>query len=253
MSVNTVDILQKIRQNTFSDYNKITLDRESLRLLSYLFLNPDCQSDIDLFSLPGENIRLFDLGQHIITAAPATLAKYAQQKKLLHLNKMDILQCFAVEHAVDIHNNKIDLKNNPYYALAHLLNYSRVKKIVFFSKKKFAWLESTLPWGKIIFKKVIIPETLDVDINDFVFHHFGVVVDRDNKKNKLANIIYQKQINNTYIVDWIKQTIVKNIVIDFSDQSIFQQNVVDNILHPQQVKPIINPQDIEMGKIKFQK
>lgn len=253
MSANKVDILQKVRQSTFSNYHKITLDRQALQLLSYLFLNPDCQADVDLFSLPGNNLKLSDLGQHIITAAPATLAKYAQQKNILHLTKMDILQCFAVEHATDIHSNKIDINNNPYYALAHLLNYSQIKKIDFFSQQKFATLESKLPWGKIIFKKVLIPATLNVFENDFVYHHFGVVVARDDKKNKLANIIYQKQINNTHIANWIKQTIVKKIVIDFTNQNIFKQDVVDNILHPQKVKSIINPQDIEQGKIKFQK
>lgn len=254
MLKNKVDILQKIRQDTFPNYHKITLDREALRLISYLFLNPDCQADIDLFSLPGKVIKLFDLGDHIITAAPATLAKYAQQKNLLHLTRIDILHCFALEHAVDIHNNKIDVNKNPYYALAHLLNYSQVKKIDYFSGKKFVVLESRLPWGKIIFKKVLVPMTLNIFPNDFVYHHFGVVVATDNnKKIKSTNVIYQKQINNIYIVKWMHQIIAKKIVIDFTDQKIFQQNIVDNILHPNKVKLIKNPQDIDQKKIKFQK
>lgn len=253
MSTNQVDILQKVRQKTFPNYHKITLDRSALRLIGYLFLNPDCQADIDLFSLPGKVVKLSDLGQHIITAAPSTLAKYAQQKNLLHLTKSDILLCFALEHATDIHDNKIDIKNNPYYALAHLLNFSQVKKINFFSQQKFANLESSFPWGKIIFKKVLIPTSLKVSENDFVYHHFGVIVAKENKADRLATKIYRQQINNSLITQWSKETIRKKIIIDFAEQNIFQQNVVDKILHPQKVKVITKPQDIDQGKIKFQK
>ncbi len=253
MPTNIVDILQKVRQNTFPHYHKITLDREALRLISYLFLNPDCRADIDLFSLPGKILKLSDIGQHIITAAPATLAKYAQQKNILHLTQADILQCFALDHATDIHNNNIATKNNPFYALAHLLNFSQVKKIYFFSQQKFADLESRLPWGKIVFKKVLIPSSLKISENDFGYHHFGVVVATDYKSDKLASIIYKQQINNIYTVGWQKETIRKKIIIDFTNQNIFKQNVVDNILHPQKVKSIKKPQDIQQGKIKFQK
>ncbi len=252
MNSNKIEVLQKIRRLTFPTYDQITLDRKGLQVINYLFLNPDCQADIKLASLTGPIIKLASLGQHIITAAPSTLAKYAQKHNINHLQTGDILHCFALEHAHDLSANKIDIKYKPHYALAHLLNFSQVKKIDRLAKQRLATLESRLPWGKIIFKKVFIPNDLKISVQDYVYHHFGVVVARDDK-SELAQKIYQEQINHLQIATWLKETIKKSIVIDFSNVNIFQQNVVDNIIHPQKVKLISNPQDIAQGKIKFKK
>ncbi len=244
--------LQRIRQITFPDYQKITLDRLALRVVSHLFLNPDCRADIDLFSLPGKKIRLADLGQHIITAAPSTLAKYAQHHHLIQLGESDILRCFALDHADDIKNNQIDRQNGPAYALAHLLNISRLTKIDYVSKKRLVTLHTKTTLGNIIFKKVLLPTELKAEVGNLVYHHFGVVVAVGNKDEILDNI-YQLQLNNIYFNIWQQAIIRKNIIIDFSDAKIFSQNVVDNILHPQKIKSLKQPQDIKKGKIKFQK
>jgi hypothetical protein len=247
-----IDKLQQVRIATFAKYQDITISRGALQLIANLFLNPDCQSDIDLISLKGRKIRLFELGQHIITAAPSTLARYAQTHNLLLLNENDILKCFALDHATDIVNNKIDFKKNPHYALAHLLNLSQVEKKYITKGRELCDLKTSTNWGQEIYRKVLIPKNINISVGEFVYHHFGVIVAKANDE-KIAKEIVKNKNKNIFIKSWSRLTVKKDITLDFSDKKLFSQDVLDNILHPYKVKVYKNPQDIKQGEIKFQK
>lgn len=247
-----IDKLQQVRIATFPKYQDITLSRKALQLIANLFLNPDCQSDIDLISIKGGKIKLYELGQHIITAAPSTLARYAEAHNLLYLTENDILKCFAVDHATDIVNNKIDFKKNPHYALAHLLNLSQVEKKYIVKGRGLCDLKTSTVWGEVLYRKVLVPKNINIFIGEFVYHHFGVIIAKAGD-DKIAKEIVKNKNKNNIIKSWSRLTVKKNIILDFSDQKLFTQNVLDNILHPQQVKTYKNPEDIKHGKIKFQK
>ena len=247
-----IEKLQQVRLATFPKYQDITLSRGALQLVANLFLNPDCQSDIDLISIKGGKVRLYELGQHIITAAPSTLARYAEVHNLLHLTENDILKCFALDHATDIVNNKIDFKKNPHYALAHLLNLSQVEKKYIVRGRELCDLKTSTVWGQEIYQKVLVPKNLKVSKDEFVYHHFGVIVAKALNE-KIAKEIVKNKNKNVFIKSWSRATVKKDIILDFSDQKLFTQDVLDNILHPQQVKIYKNPEDIKHGKIKFQK
>jgi len=245
-----IEKLQAVRARTFIDYQKITLDRDALKIVSHLFFNPECQSDIDLITLPGKIIKLKDLGEHIITAGPSTLAKFANNHNIKHLTKADLLKCFALDHARDVKDNKVIENKNAFYALAHILNVSQVVKIYPLANSKACRLEIKTIWGSIIFKHVIIVPNLDIKIGEFVYHHFGVVVAKVEDK-KLAKEIVSLQKGDEFTSKLFRQTGQKDVVIDFSLPNIFHKDVTGQIMHPEKVKQVKHPGDIVKKQIKF--
>jgi len=242
--------LQAVRASTFIDYQDITLDRDALEIVAHLFFNPECQSDIDLMTLPGEVIKLKSLGEHIITAGPSTLAKFANNHSIKHLTKSDLLKCFALDHARDVKDNKVIENRNAFYALAHILNVSQTVKVYALANSTACQLRTKTIWGGIIFKHVIIVPNLDIKIGEFVYHHFGVVVARaDNKQ--LAKEIVSLQKGNEFMSKLFRQAGQKDVVIDFSSPNIFHKDVTGQILHPERVKPVKHPEDIVKKQIKF--
>jgi len=245
-----IDTLQSKRRETFAGYDNITLDRGALKVVAHLLLNPDCQSDIDITSFEGDSIPLTLLGEHIITAAPSTLAQYTEQHHLSHLTAGDVLKCFALDHIADIERLKIDINKNPQYALAHILNVSTVRKKYQLQRYVAVDLESPTEWGTVLFRKVIVPDSLMVDRNESVFHHFGVVVARATD-SVLVRRIMKLQKHNLFMNALARENSQRDIVIDFSQVSIFHKDVVGQVMDHSKVQPINQPQDIKDGKVKF--
>lgn len=245
-----IEKLQAIRSRTFINYQDITLDRDALEIVAHLFFNPECQSDIDLLTLPGDVIKLKSLGEHIITAGPSTLAKFANSHNIKHLTKGDLLKCFALDHAQDVKNNKIVENRNEFYALAHILNVSQVVKVYALANSKACQLKTKTNWGSIIFKNVIIAPSLDMKQGEYVYHHFGVVVAKVEDK-ELAKEIISLQKGDEFMSKLLRQAGKKDIVIDFSSLNIFHKDVTGQILHPEKVEQVKDPGDIVKKNIKF--
>lgn len=245
-----IEKLQGVRAKTFADYQDITLDRDALEIVARLFLNPECQADIDLLTLPGEVIKLKDLGEHIITAGPSTLAKFAEKYNIKHLTKADLLRCFAIDHAQAVKDNKIVEKKNAFYALSHILNVSQVVKIYLLDNSKACQLRTKTDWGSIIFEHVMVASGLHLKIGEYVYHHFGVVVAKV-KDDKLAQEIVKMQKGDEFMSKLLRQAGRKKIVINFSSPNIFYKDVVGQIMNPGKVKQVEEPADIVKKKIKF--
>jgi len=158
----------------------------------------------------------------MITAAPSTLANYANKHRGLHLVESDIIDCFANDHIKAVLNNKIDQFYRPEYALSHILLRGKVQKVYQLDAFKMADVNS----DEIIFKKVLVPSDLKIIKGSEVWHHFGVVVDLYNDKS-----IFEQQQNDNDFQKLVSKTDLK--IIDFSDKKIFRRDITGRILDEQ--------------------
>lgn len=254
-------LMQKIEQArrlAYPDFDKIILTPQAVQILAHLFLNPDCQSDIDLSTfITKKSVKLKHLSLHIITAAPATLAQYAKDHDKLKINERDILQCFALNHAHAIEQSHIDTTFSPSYSLTHLLNIGKIINITSTKTKKMVDVEKKANGHRITFKNVVVPNALKIFKNQKAFHHFGVVIAIANTPNlvKLAHKITAEQ-KKQYFIYKMNQRAGKNkkIIINMQDKTIFQKNVMGKIiagLNTPSSPPNIN--NIRKGKITFSK
>ncbi len=217
-----IDLVEKTRRLSFSDFDKIKVSGDGIRIIANLFLNPDCLIDINLEEyIDKESVLLADISKHILTAAPATLAQYAQDYKKLYLSRDDVIRCFAIDHLNTIENNDIINLKGASYALAHTLSIANITKIY----ESDGAIIAELKGDNIVYRNVIIPNNLNVIVGDIVWQHFGVVVD---KKSKADDDILLKQADHKYWKDILKT--VKDRAIDYTDEKIFKKNVYMNII-----------------------
>jgi len=242
--------LQEVRRKTFSSYDEITLDQSALKIFARLFVNPDCQTDLDLFSLTEPQVKLSFLGDHIITAGPSTIAQFAERRKLKKLTAAELLTCFALDHAHDVHDNHVAEDKNAMYALAHILLPSSVTALKTINASMTATLESKTSWGMILFQHVVVPRDMHVLVGEQVYHHFGVIVAHAGN-DKLGKVLAAQQHHLEFLQQHNRDAANRNITIDFADERIFRKDVLGLILKPHTRKLVKNPGDLKHKKIKF--
>ena len=250
--------VEKVRRLAFPEFDQIILEPKAIQVLANLFLNPDCRSDIDLAKFIGPKpVKLSQISPHIITAAPSTLAKYAQDHQQLNITEQDILKCFALDHAEAIQANQLDIKFSPTYGLSHLLNISQVVKIKEIQRKKFVDLEKKFNNQKIFFKNILVPNNLEILKGQKVFHHFGVVVTIVDTPSltKIANQIKKQQKENCFIYKKNQVTSLKKSIVDSKDKILFHENLMEKILVgcKRTRSPRLNLKNLSQGKITFTK
>lgn len=247
-----IDKLQAVRRKTSPDYDNIILDESAVPIFARLFLNPDCQTDIDLFALTGKDVKLSYLGDHIITAAPSTLAQYAQRARTTRLTAEHLLRCFALDHAHDVHDNHMAEKKNPAYALAHILSLSRVTALqsAHENEEVTATLTQPTAWGSINFKHVLVPRDMHVAKNEWVYHHFGVIVGTASDQRFAATLLVLQK-KDDFIANLGKTVKRKRMTVDFGTASLFGKDILGMLLRPAKNEIIKNPGDLTHGKITF--
>lgn len=242
--------LNQSRAKVLANFAKIQLTRKAAILVARLFYNPDCISTVSLADLiQTDEIKLTDLSSVMITAAPSTIANYANAHDKLHLKESDVIDCFANDHIKAVLDNKIDQYYRPEYALSHILLRGKVARIYQLDKFKVADIETAIKNDKIVFKKVLVPSELKVGKGSEVWHHFGVVIDVFDDQSG----IYQKQISDD---DFKKlESRIENQEIDFSNIKLFRRDIIGRILEEQnnlkKKKKTIN--DPSISKIKLPK
>jgi hypothetical protein len=215
--------LNKSRVKVLVNFSKITLTKAAALLVARLFYNPDCISTVNLSDLiKTDEVKLSDLSSVMITAAPSTLANYANKHQKLHLTESDIIDCFANDHIKAVLDNKIDQYYRPEYALSHVLLRGKVQRVYQLEFFRMADINS----DQILFKKVLIPKELKVAKGNEVWHHFGVVIDIYNDKR-----IFEHQLGDDNFQKLLSATDLK--VIDFSDKKIFRRDSTGRILREQ--------------------
>jgi hypothetical protein len=232
--------LAKSRRKALKNFSKITLTKPAAFLVARLFYNPDCISTMNLKELiNGDDVKLADLSIVMMTAAPSTLANYANKHRQLHLEEKDIIDCFACDHLKAVLGNKIDKIYQPEYALSHLLLEGQVLKLHNLFGYKFADIDSTVNNHPIIFKNVLVPAEISVTSGQRVWHHFGVVI-----KEFKENDIFAKQIHSPDFQELLSKSLIRQI--DFSDKKIFRRDILGRIIEEQQnlkkkKKPVSDP------------
>jgi len=217
-----IKIVEKVRRLSFADFDKIELSRGGVAIIANLFLNPDCITDVNLESyLKYKTVKLSDISRHIITAAPATLAAYAQSHNKLYLDRDDIVECFVLDHLQTLADNKIDKFKGCIYALAHTMSQATVRSV----REDDAVFIVELEQGDLVYQNVIVPMSLEVKKGQLVWHHFGVVVDIASAADER---IYNKQQADSYWQEIYNTAGKKNI--DFTDKNIFGKNIYKRIL-----------------------
>ena len=230
--------IEKARRLAFPEFDQITLEPRAVQILANLFLNPDCKSNIDLSKfISPEPVKLNQLSPHIITAAPSTLAKYAQDHQQLNITENDILRCFALDHVKTVQVDKIRFSSSQ--KLSHLLNIGQVVKSKKIGRKKIVDLEKIFNNQKILFKNIFIPDNLEIFKNQEVFYHFGVVVAvvKNQKLAELSDEIKVKQIKNHSIYRINREAKEKSkSIIDSQNKTLFHENLMEKIILPKKLQ-----------------
>lgn len=217
-----IKAVEKIRRLSYKDFDNIELSSEAMQLVANLFLNPDCMTDINLESFVADKkVKLSDFAKHIITAAPSTLAKYATEHNKLFLKRDDIIECFTIDHLQALADNKMDKIKNPSYALAHVMSLATVKNI----RKHKGYILVDLKQNRIIYKNILVPTNVRIKLNDLVWHHFGVVIDKATTKD--YQIFYDQQQQNYF---WYLYNNVKKNLINFADIGRFKKDVIGGVI-----------------------
>ncbi|MFH1598061.1 MAG: hypothetical protein ABIB97_03235 [Patescibacteria group bacterium] len=216
--------LARARLSAYPNFEKIELDPAAMVILTRLFLNPDCISDIDLGKLTTQaTVKLCDLAKHIVTAAPVTIAQYCEQHNKLLVTEKDMILCFGLDHIDSVFRNKVHESDNPQVALAHILTAGKVKSI----KKNLVTMIVQLGEEKSVeLKNVLIPRELTIKKGQTVWQHYGVVIEK--AEGDLAEQVRFGQKEIGYFQKILGQNNKK--VIDFSDRSIFQKDLIGAIL-----------------------
>ncbi len=197
----------------------------------------------------------------MLTAAPSTLANYANKHNKVLLHHTDIVNCFATDHLEAIKDNKIDQIYNPVYALSHILLSGKINKMYEIGSQKFADIRTGLnhvintrevgsdssgvrdlvgydsyetgsDFSKskdLLFRKVLIPKDLKVQKGELVWHHFGIVIDRYDYYNE--DKILSNQFGSPYFR--LMSSKISRSEIDFSDRKIFHRDILGKIIAEQ--------------------
>ncbi len=235
MTESIVKNLEAARRLAFDDFDKIVLQPEAVEVLINLFLHPGCKSDINLAKfLTGQPVPLTDISPHIITAFPSQVANYAKDKNKLIISGVDLLECFALDHADAVEENYKFLKFTPSYALAHVLTIGTANNIRNVDNRKLVDIEVTVCNEKINFSNVLAPGHMEVKDQQMVFHHFGVVVATVSDKSLkiFANKLQLSQDKKSFIKKTVKQVLGKEIEsIDYAKESFFRVDMTGQIIN----------------------
>jgi len=216
-----IELVEKARRLSFKNFDNIKISSDGVKIIANIFLNPDCLIDVNLNKYIGREALLADLSKHILTAAPATLAKYAKDNKKEYLSRDDIIKCFALDHLNTIEGNEIIKLKGATYALAHALSVSSIACLYEDNQNTIAELVQ----DNIKYINVVIPKNLKIKVGDRVWQHFGVVID---KVSETDEDIILKQAQHP---EWQKiLSEVKDLVIDYTDEKVFKKNVFKNII-----------------------
>lgn len=227
--------LNNSRKKVLTNFEQIYLDKEAVKLVARLFYNPDCISLVNLDNFTDDLISLKDFSSSILTAAPTTLANYANKIGKLMLKRDDIITCFATDHIDAVLDNKIDQIYSPVYALSHTLLSGKISRIFEINHQKFAEIvtgsatyEVAVKVNQSIYKKVLIPSDLKVEKGDSVWHHFGIVIDKYEVGD---HSIFDQQLSlaNFSLLNLSSS----DRIIDFSDKKIFHRDILGKIIKNQ--------------------
>jgi len=225
--------LNKVRRQTLPNFDKIYLSRQAVFVLANIFLNPDCQATISLYKfLDKPRISLSELSQNIVTAAPVTLAQYANRHNRFYITREDIIKCFSLDHFQDLTNKGIDSRLSAAYALSHLLTPAKIIKVHKYKNSYLADLQVNFNRSVFYFNKVALPPLLGARKGELVWHHFGVVVDKcsSSQDKDLLEAIRRDQLN-FLSAKWLPKTLAETSQeIDFSKKSIFQRDLIGKII-----------------------
>jgi hypothetical protein len=226
--------LEKARRLAFSDFEKIELEPSAVKVLINFFLHPGCKSDISLATFLTDNpVRLFEVSSHIITAFPSQLAMFAKRKEITKIADVDLLECFAIDHADVVEENQASLLFEPSYALAHVLTIGTVANTRNTENRHLVDLQVKVCDKKVKFSHVLVPANITVKKGQTVFHHFGVVVaSADTKELKsLAKKLQKEQNKKTFLQEIVRQVLGKNIEdIDYAKEAFFKVDMAGQII-----------------------
>lgn len=232
--VKIINNLEKARRLAFSDFDKITLTPSAVKILIHLFIHPGCKSDINMVKfLTGQLVLLSEISPHIITAFPSQIALYAKRRDKTILTDVDLLECFAIDHAEAVEENKESVGMEPSYALAHMLTIGKIINIRKYDIRQLAEIEVTVCKQKVNFSHALVPPDVIVGNESMIFHHFGVVVAAANSTgmNKLARNLQSQQNSQAFLQKITKQVIGANIsVIDYAKESFFKIDMTGKLI-----------------------
>lgn len=234
-SKDIINILEKARRLTFSSFEEIILEPRTVKVLINLFLHPGCKSDISLAKfLTNKSVLLSDISPHIITAFPSQIASYAERKGITEISEVDILECFALDHADAVDKNQAALLMSPAYALAHVLTTGIVGKVSHTANRQLVDLQVKICNQTVNFSHVLVPADMAVRYQHTVFHHFGVVVSVANTKKlkTLARQLQREQNKKSFLQKTVKQVLGEHINdIDYAKESFFKVDMTGQILN----------------------
>ncbi len=224
--------LQHARRMAFANFDQLVISADATLLLANLFLNPDCKSKVDLYQFVGQDNKLADISKYIITAAPVTLAKYANKHKVNKIGRENIIRCFSIDHAGDISHRGLDDRLSAAYALSHLMTAGKIKEVQ--DRCRFRLAEIEVNWQNytVLFKNIIIPSYLKVRVGDLVWHHFGVVIDKVKSKEdkKIMAKVKQQQFSQL-LADWVDGSIRETRgIINFANRYLFNRDLPNIII-----------------------
>ncbi|XOU94706.1 MAG: hypothetical protein ACNFW9_01430 [Candidatus Kerfeldbacteria bacterium] len=234
MTESIVKNLEKSRRLAFDNFDNIILEPKAVEVLVNLFIHPGCKSDINLAKfLTGLPVPLKDISSHIITAFPSQVATYAKASNKTIITGVDLLECFALDHADAVEENYKALGFNPSYALAHILTIGRTSNLRSVEGRKLVDMEVMVCGNSIKFSNILAPLYLNVLDDQVAFHHFGVVVAvTDSKVSKIfARKLQTLQDNKNFLQKTVKQILGKEFKsIDYSKESFFKVDMTGKIL-----------------------
>jgi len=234
MTESIVKNLEAARRLAFEDFENIVLEPEAVEVLVNLFLHPGCKSDINLAKfLTGLPVPLTEISPHIITAFPSQVATYAKNSNKLRIKGVDLLECFALDHADAVEENYEFLKFTPSYALAHVLTIGTATNVRNIENRQLVDIDVTACGEVVKFSNVLAPGNMNVKDKQMIFHHFGVVVAKvtDKVLKSFANKLQKTQDKKTFIQKTVKQVLGKEMEsIDYAKESFFKVDMTGQII-----------------------
>jgi len=234
MTESIVKNLEVARRLSFDDFDNIILESEAVEILVNLFIHPGCKSDINLAKfLTGQPVPLKDISPHIITAFPSQVATYAKDNNKTVITGVNLLECFALDHADAVEENYQFLKFEPSYALAHVLTIGQASNIRSVEGRKLVDIDVTVCGENVKFSNVLSPLNIELKNKQMVFHHFGVVVATVNSKQLqlFARKLQTVQDRKSFIQKTVQQVLGKQIKsIDYAKESFFKVDMTGKII-----------------------
>ena len=172
-----VERIETARRLTCSNYDEVLLTGPAVELLARIFLNPACRADTDLAGLiSGETTPLPNIGRHIVTEAPITLARFAQQHNRPTLEPKDLLSCFALDHVSQVSGHHLDRRLSAAFAFSHILTVGKIRDLRIVDSETLVDLDVELAADHLDYINVFLPEGMAARVGQLAFHHMGVVV-----------------------------------------------------------------------------